>query len=69
MKKYIINIGDNMRKLNNKGFAVSIILYSIIAVILLIFMITVSVYATNLHNKTSQVDNIKERISKLDLAE
>lgn len=58
-----------MKKLNNKGFAVSIILYSIVAIILLIFTITISVYATNLHNKTSQVDNIKENLSKLDLAD
>ena len=58
-----------MKKLNNKGFAVSIILYSIIAIILLIFVITVSVYATNLHNKTSQIDGIKQKISKSDLAD
>lgn len=62
-------IGDDMKKLNNKGFAVSIILYSIIAIILLIFVITVSVYATNLHNKTSQIDGIKQKISKSDLAD
>ena len=49
-----------MKKLNNKGFAVSIILYSIIAVILLILLMTVSIYATNINNKSKQVDHISE---------
>ena len=56
-----------MKRINNKGFAVSVILYSIISVILLIFLITVSIYATNIHNKSAQVDDIKESISKLEL--
>ena len=58
-----------MKRLNNKGFAVSVILYSVIAVIILILLMTVSLYATNIHNKSTQVDNIKESVSKLELAD
>ncbi len=58
-----------MKKLNNKGFAVSIILYSIIAVILLILLMTVSIYATNINNKSKQVDHIKENLSELELVD
>ena len=56
-------------KLNNKGFAVSVILYSIVTVIILILLMTVSIYATNIRNKSNQADNIKENISNLELAE
>ena len=62
-------VGDTMKKLNNKGFAVSVILYSIVAVIILILLMTVSLYATNIHNKSDQVDSIKEKISKLELTQ
>ena len=62
-------IGDTMKKLNNKGFAVSVILYSIVAVIILILLMTVSLNVTNIHNKSTQVDNIKERISKLEIVD
>lgn len=58
-----------MKRLNNKGFAVSVILYSIVTVILLILLMTVSIYATNVHNKSNQVDSIKEKISKLELVD
>ena len=58
-----------MKKLNDKVFAVSVILYSIVTVILLILLMTVSIYATNVHNKSNQVDSIKEKISKLDLVD
>ena len=49
-------------KLNNKGFAVSIILYSIIVVIILVLTLILSVYATNIRNKISLADNVKGRI-------
>ncbi len=58
-----------MKRLNNKGFAVSVILYSVVAVILLILLMTVSINATNIHNKSNQVDGIKEKISKLELVD
>lgn len=53
-------------KLNNKGFAISIILYSMIAVITLVLLLIVSIYATNVHNKLSQADQIKQKISGLE---
>ena len=52
-------------KLNNKGFAVSIILYSMIAVITIVLLLIVSIYATNVHNKLTQADRVKEKISNL----
>ena len=58
-----------MKRLNNKGFAVSVILYSVVIVILLILLITVSISATNIHNKSSRVDGIKEKISNLEMVE
>lgn len=51
-------------KLNNKGFAASTILYSAIAVLILVLLLILSIYATNSHNKTTQADEIKENISK-----
>lgn len=50
-------------KLNNKGFAASIILYSIVAVIVIVLIVILSVYATNVHNKTSLADEVKENIA------
>lgn len=50
-------------KLNNKGFAASIILYSIVTVIVIVLVVILSVYATNLHNKTNLSDEIKENIA------
>ena len=52
-------------KLDNKGFAVSIILYSMIIVITIVLLLIVSIYATNVHNKLSQADRVKEKISGL----
>ena len=52
-------------KLNNKGFAVSIILYSMIAVITIVLLLIVSIYATNVHNKLTQADRVKEKISNI----
>ena len=53
-------------KLNNKGFAASIILYSIVAIIVTILILILSVYATNIHNKTSLSDQVKEDIGILE---
>ena len=52
-------------KLNNKGFAVSIILYSMIAVITIVLVLIVTIYTTNVHNKLSQADSVKQKISGL----
>lgn len=53
-------------KLNNKGFAASIILYSIIAIIIMVLILILSVYAINIHNKTSLSDQVKENIGVLE---
>ena len=49
-------------KLNNKGFAVSVLLYSIIAVIIFVLTLILSVYSTNFHNRSSLVDTIRSNI-------
>ena len=53
-------------KLNNKGFAASIILYSIVAIIVTIFILILSIYAINIHNKTALSDKVKENIGVLE---
>ena len=50
-------------KLNNKGFAASIILYSIVAIIIVVLLLILAVNAANVHNKTSLGDSIKENIA------
>lgn len=52
--------------LNNKGFAVSIILYSISAIIIVVLLLILSVNATNVHNQDDMVNTIKKEISGLD---
>lgn len=49
--------------LNNKGFAVSIILYSISAVIVVVLLLIVAVDAANVHNTGNMADEIKEEVS------
>ncbi len=56
-------------KLNNKGFAASVILYSAIAVLVIILILILSIYATNTHNKTTQADFIKEKMADIELNE
>lgn len=53
-------------KLNNKGFAASIILYSIVAIIVTVLILILSVYAVNIHNKATLSDKIKEDIGMLE---
>ncbi len=53
-------------KLNNKGFAASIILYSIVAIIVTVLILILSVYAINIHNKASLSDTVKENIGVLE---
>ena len=52
-------------KLNNKGFAVSIILYSISAVIVLILILILAVDKANVRNEINMSDKIKEELSGL----
>ena len=56
-------------KLNNKGFAASIILYSIVAVIVIVLVLIPSVYATNIRNKTTLSDEVKKNIAGIELNE
>ena len=53
--------------LNNKGFAVSIILYSISAVIVVVLFLILSVTASNVHNKSNMADEIKKELSGLEI--
>ena len=53
-------------KLNNKGFAASIILYSIVAIIVTVLILILSIYAINIHNKASLSDQVKENIGVLE---
>ena len=55
-------------KLNNKGFAASIILYSIVAVIVIVLILILSVYATNIRNKTTLSDEIKKNIAGIEVS-
>ena len=53
-----------MKKLNNKGFAISIILYSISAIIIAVLLLIIAVEATRVHNASNMANDIKEELSK-----
>ncbi len=53
--------------LNNKGFAVSVILYSISAIIIVVMFLILSVVASNVHNTNNMADEIKKEISGLEI--
>lgn len=48
--------------LNNKGFAISIILYSISAIIMVVLLLIVGINASNFHNTGNMSDEIKESL-------
>lgn len=56
-------------KLNNKGFAVSIILYSISAIIITILLLIIAVEASRVHNVSDMATEIKKEISGLNIEE
>lgn len=56
-------------KLNKKGFAVSIVLYSISIVIVLVLLLILTVDLSNAKNSSNLADKIKENISGLSLSE
>ena len=56
-------------KLNNKGFAASIILYSLVAVVVTVLVTILAVYATNIRNKSSLSDDVKEKIATIETAD
>ena len=53
--------------LNNKGFAVSIMLYSISALIVLILLLIVAINVANIKNTSNMSDEIKEEVSRLEV--
>lgn len=53
-------------KLNNKGFAVSIILYSISAIIIVVLFLILAIDAANIHNVSNQANEIKKELSGLE---
>ena len=62
-------VGEHMKKLsklNNKGFAVSVILYTSVALVVLILFIIVSILSTNNKNKTLISDSIKKDVSGIE---
>lgn len=55
-----------MRKkinLNNKGFAVSVILYTAVTLVIIILLLIISILSTSSNNKKILVDDIKESVS------
>lgn len=54
-------------KLNNKGFAISIILYSTAAIILVVMLLILAVDVASIKNANGLIDVIKENISGLEL--
>lgn len=55
-----------MLVLNNKGFAVSVILYSISALVILVLFLILSVTAANAHNSNNMADEIKQEIIEIE---
>ncbi len=52
--------------LNNRGFAVSIILYSAVTLLIIILFLILSILSTELNNKKVLTDDIKESVSGKD---
>lgn len=53
-----------MKKMNNKGFAISSLLYGLLLVAFLIVAVLMSVMASNRKNTTSLIDKIDEELSR-----
>lgn len=58
-----------IKKLNNKGFAVSIILYSISAIIITVLLLIIAVEAARVQNVSNMINEIKQEISNLGINE
>ena len=58
-----------IKKLNNKGFAVSIILYSISAIIITVLLLIIAVEAVRVRNVNNMINEIKQEISNLGINE
>ena len=55
-------------KLNNKGFAISVVLYSIVIIILLTLTTILGIYTINVKNKQTQANEVKNELKNYDLA-
>ncbi|MDD6224362.1 MAG: hypothetical protein PUB18_05110 [bacterium] len=55
-----------LKKLNNKGFAVSVILYTAVTLVILILLLILSILSTNTKVNDTIVDNIKEKVSSFE---
>lgn len=49
--------------LDNKGFAISIVLYSMSAVVVLVLMLIVAVNVSDVKNKNNMINEIKKEVS------
>lgn len=57
------------KRLNNKGFAVSVILYTAVALVVLILLLILSILSTNYSSKLTIVDTIKKEVSGIEKKE
>ncbi len=53
-----------MMKLNNKGFAISTMLYGLLVVLLLLFTLVISTMASNRQNSKDFVDTTTDELEK-----
>ena len=53
-----------MKKLNNKGFAISTLLYGLLSVVFLIVTLLISIMATNRRNTSNLVKKIEEELNR-----
>lgn len=65
----IITIGDNMDKLNNKGFAVSTILYGILTLTILILMLIFGIMKSSKDMNQELVESVEEKMNTCVLTE
>lgn len=56
-----------MKKLNNKGFAISTVLYSLLIMVLLIVVLLMGIMASNRHNSKDLVSTIEEELNRYSL--
>lgn len=54
-----------MKKLNNKGFAITVILYGIVMMICMILLLTLSIMAGQRKNDKALIDNIKDDLNNV----
>ena len=60
-------IGDCMKKLDNRGFAISTLLYGLMIMSLLIVLALISNLGTNRKSTSTFVDKIEDELNRLNL--